>query len=139
MSGETTMTIPGTLHHIEIYVRSLPVSQRFWQPFLTQLGYAEFQKWETGISYILQDTYLVFVQAESDYLDAGYHRKRVGLNHLAFHAASRDQVDVLTEWVITSGFTLLYPDRHPYAGGQDYYALFCEDPDRIKVEVVVTP
>ena len=30
--------------------------------------------------------------------------------------------------------TLLYEDRHPYAGG--YYALYCEDPEGIKVEVV---
>lgn len=29
-----------------------------------------------------------------------------------------------------------YEDRHPYAGGPDYYAVFFEDPDRMKVEIV---
>ena len=28
-----------------------------------------------------------------------------------------------------------YSDRFPYAGGDDNYTLFFEDPDRIKVEV----
>ena len=31
---------------------------------------------------------------------------------------------------------ILYEDKHPYAGGEDYYAVFFEDPDRIKVELV---
>jgi catechol 2,3-dioxygenase-like lactoylglutathione lyase family enzyme len=55
--------------------------------------------------------------------------------HLAFHAASREQVDQIAKWVEARGYTLLYKERHPYAGGPDYYAMFCEDPNRIKVEV----
>jgi hypothetical protein len=39
------------------------------------------------------EMYLVFVQAETRFLDIPYHRGRVGLNHLAFYAASRQQVD----------------------------------------------
>jgi catechol 2,3-dioxygenase-like lactoylglutathione lyase family enzyme len=34
--------------------------------------------------------------------------------------------------------TILYQDRHPHAGGENYYAVFFEDPDRIKVELVAT-
>jgi hypothetical protein len=30
--------------------------------------------------------------------------------------------------------TVLYEDRHPFAGG--YYALYCEGPEGTKVEVV---
>lgn len=37
--------------------------------------------------------YIVFVQAETRFLDIPYHRGRVGLNHLAFHATSQQQVD----------------------------------------------
>jgi len=100
------------------------------------LGYAESQRWPEGFAYSLGDTYLVFVQTEKQYLDIGYHRKRTGLNHLAFHAASRGQVDDVTLWVRTSGYNILYQDLHPYAGGQHCYALYCEDPNRIKVELV---
>jgi hypothetical protein len=39
-------------------------------------------------------------------------------------------------WVRQAGHTLLYLDRHPYAGGATSYAMYGEDPDRIKVEVV---
>jgi hypothetical protein len=32
---------------------------------------------------------------------------------------------------------MLYDDRYPFANGSDdYYALFLEDPDRIKIEFV---
>lgn len=124
------------LHHIELYVTSLEVSDRFWRPFLTMLGYIEFQRWGQGVSYILAGTYLVFVQAEKKHQSVGYHRKRVGLNHLAFHAASRRQVDEVTAWVRGAGFSVLYQDRHPHAGGAGCYALYCEDPDRMKVELV---
>ena len=35
------------------------------------------------------------------------------------------------------GMTILYPERHPDKNDSDYYALFFEDPDRIKVELVL--
>lgn len=133
------MHTPGTLHHVELYVAALDESLRFWQPFLLKLGYEEFQRWEQGVSYMLAGTYIVFVQVEEAYAAPSYHRKRAGLNHLAFHAASREQVDEITAWVRSSGFTVLYEDRHPHAGGPGYYALFCEDPNRMKVEVVAPP
>ncbi len=64
------------------------------------------------------------------------NRKRVGLNHLAFRGRSRAHVDEIRAWLKDSGGTLLYDDRYPYATSSTYYALFCEDPDRIKLEVV---
>ncbi|WP_392389016.1 VOC family protein [Gorillibacterium timonense] len=126
----------GTLHHIEIYVSDLNRSTEFWGWFLTELGYSLYQEWEEGRSWKLDDTYLVFVQAQEQHLGIPYHRSRVGLNHLAFHARSRDHVDEMTEKVRSRGMNVLYEDRHPYAGGDSYYALFFEDPDRIKVELV---
>jgi catechol 2,3-dioxygenase-like lactoylglutathione lyase family enzyme len=124
------------IHHVELYVGNLEHSLKFWTPFLTELGYAEYQRWSEGVSYLFGETYLCFVQAASEHLEAGYHRKRVGLNHLAFHAKSRAHVDEVSKWVKSAGFTILYEDRYPYASGPDYYALYCEDPDRIKVELV---
>ena len=133
------MPTPGTLHHIELYVASLEASMKFWQGLLGFFGYAKSQEWEQGLSYKLDDTYIVLVQVEPEYLAPSYHRKRVGLNHLALHAASREQVDEITSWVSRSGHRVLYQDRHPFAGGPFYYALYCEDPNGIKVEVVAPP
>ena len=81
-------------------------------------------------------TYIVFVQASVDALPVGYDRRRVGLNHLAFHAASREEVNEATAALRKRGVRILYEDRHPYAGGSDHYGLFFEDPDGIKVELL---
>jgi catechol 2,3-dioxygenase-like lactoylglutathione lyase family enzyme len=126
----------GLIHHIELYVSDLQKSVDFWGWLLSELGYSEYQKWEQGRSYKLYDSYLVFVQTEQKYMDIPYHRCRVGLNHLAFHAESREHVDQLTDKLKKKGATILYEDRHPYAGGMNYYAVYFEDPDRIKVEIV---
>jgi catechol 2,3-dioxygenase-like lactoylglutathione lyase family enzyme len=124
------------LHHVELYVSNLEKSFEFWSWLLTELGYEQYQKWDLGISWKYQETYLVFVQAEQRFLDVPYHRCRVGLNHLAFHARSREHVDELTESLIKKEISILYKEKHPYAGGPEYYAVFFEDPDRIKVELV---
>ncbi|WLR54539.1 VOC family protein [Mesobacillus subterraneus] len=126
----------GLLHHVEIYVSNLKQSAEFWGWLLEELGYTAYQKWEGGQSWKLGETYLVFVQAEEKFLEPAYHRCRVGLNHLAFHAASRQQVDDMTKKLKGKEIQILYTDQHPFAGGEDYYAVFFEDPDRIKVELV---
>lgn len=130
------MSVIGLIHHIEIYVSNLERSAAFWGWFLSELGYKPYQQWEEGCSWKLEDTYLVFVQAKEKYMDVSYNRCRVGLNHLAFHALSRAQVDELTSGVRARGMNVLYQDQHPFAGGENYYALYFEDPDRIKVELV---
>jgi catechol 2,3-dioxygenase-like lactoylglutathione lyase family enzyme len=125
------------LHHIELYVSDLERAIAFWSPFMEKLGY-EAERWSGGMNYFAgeQDPYLCLLQAPREHLAAGYHRKRVGLNHMAFKAKSREHVDDLRQWVKESGYTLLYDERYPYATAPDYYAMYCEDPDRIKVEVV---
>ncbi|MGR9049796.1 VOC family protein [Halobacillus faecis] len=126
----------GLLHHVEIYVSNLKKSESFWNWFLEELGYQSYQKWEEGQSWKLGETYLVFVQTENKFLDVPYHRCRTGLNHLAFHASSRERVDEMTKMLKERGITILYENEHPFAGGEDYYAVYFEDPDRIKVEFV---
>jgi catechol 2,3-dioxygenase-like lactoylglutathione lyase family enzyme len=124
------------LHHVEIYVSNLNRSIEFWGWLLTELGYKQYQMWDSGISWKYQETYLVFVQAEERFLDVPYHRRRVGLNHLAFHARSKEHVAEMTSALTKKGIQILYQNKHPYAGGNDYFAVYFEDPDRIKVELV---
>ncbi|MGN7357591.1 VOC family protein [Paenibacillus sp. SAF-054] len=123
------------LHHVEINVSDLKRSREFWDWLLTALGYGIYQEWEQGFSFKQGPTYLVFVQTEERFLEAPYHRKATGLNHLAFHAESRRLVDQMTDAIRHKGIPLLYEDKHPYAGGPEHYAVFFEDPDRIKVEL----
>ncbi|MFS0674678.1 VOC family protein [Ornithinibacillus sp. 179-J 7C1 HS] len=126
----------GMLHHIELNVSNLEKSTAFWGELLEELGYEPFQSWESGRSFKLGDTYLVFVQTEKKFLESSYHRKEVGLNHLAFYADSREHVDEITNQLKEKDVSILYSDRHPHAGGPNHYAVFFEDPDRIKVEIV---
>jgi len=85
--------IPGALHDVELYVSDLNRSIASWSWFLESLGYELYQSWDKGRSWRLGDTYIVFVQTEPRFLDVPYHRCRVGLNHLAFHARSREHID----------------------------------------------
>ncbi|RKJ10851.1 hypothetical protein D7X33_49355, partial [Butyricicoccus sp. 1XD8-22] len=114
----------GLLHHIEINVFNLSKSIDFWGWFLEELGYSSFQEWESGRSWLKDDTYIVFVQTEERFLDTPYRRCRVGLNHLAFYAASRQHVDDLTKKLEEKGVSILYKDQHPFAGGDDHYAVY---------------
>jgi catechol 2,3-dioxygenase-like lactoylglutathione lyase family enzyme len=124
------------LHHIEIYVSDLPKTITFWDWLFTELNYEKYQKWDNGISWKYGETYIVFVQAEERFMDVPFYRCRVGLNHLAFHARSKEHVFELTGKLKERGIKILYSDKHPYAGGTKHYAVYFEDPDRIKVEIV---
>ncbi|MGE3966035.1 MAG: VOC family protein [Planctomycetota bacterium] len=130
------MNQAGHLHHVELYVSDLARSLEFWGWFLESLGYVRFQTWDAGASWKLGATYIVFVQVLERHAEPTYHRCRVGLNHLAFHARSRQHVDELTAELRARGVPVLYEERHPLAGGEGYYAVFFEDPDRMKVELV---
>jgi catechol 2,3-dioxygenase-like lactoylglutathione lyase family enzyme len=128
----------GKLHHVEIYVDDLEKTRQFWSWFLMELGYTEFQTWPEGFSFKLAETYIVFVQTEKRFRDVEYHRCRSGLNHLAFHGKDRQFIDELTEKLKAKEIQILYEDRHPFAGGSGYCAVYFEDPNRMKVEVVAS-
>jgi catechol 2,3-dioxygenase-like lactoylglutathione lyase family enzyme len=102
---------------------------------LTSLGYVVYQEWEAGRSWRLGPTYIVVEQSPA--LVAGEHERcRAGLNHLAFHVADRAEVDRLAREAGEHGWSLLFADRHPYAGGPEHYAAYLEDTQGFEVELV---
>ncbi len=125
----------GRLHHVELWVPDLPRAIAQWGWLLGELGYASFQDWPEGRSWRLDGTYIVVEQSPA--LSApGHDRLRPGLNHLAFHAGSAEQVDTLASDGPAQGWTLLFPDRHPYAGGPGHYAAYLANGDGFEVELV---
>jgi len=125
----------GALHHVELWVPDLDRATTSWGWLLGALGYAEFQSWPAGRSWRLGATYVVVEQSPA--LSADTHdRRRPGLNHLAFHVASTDEVDALVDEAPKHGWALLFPDRHPHAGGPDTYAAYLEDADGFEAELV---
>ena len=129
---------PGGLHHVELWVPDLTRARREWGWLLGQLGYEPFQDWDDGCSWRLGGTYLVVEQSPA--LTASHHdRLRPGLNHLAFHAGPREAVDALAAAGPAHGWTLLFPETHPYAGGPDHYAAYLANTDGFEVELVARP
>lgn len=134
----TNLETTGLLNHFEINVSNLAASRKFWDWLLLKhLGYQHYQVWEQGISYIKKPySYLVFVQTDVQKLSAGYRRTHVGLNHLAFSVADKQLITRIKKELGPLNYNELYAARYPYAGGKKHYALYFEDPDRIKVEIV---
>jgi catechol 2,3-dioxygenase-like lactoylglutathione lyase family enzyme len=129
--------VTGSLHHVELWVPDLARACTQWGWLLGELGYTQFQDWPAGRSWRLGASYLVIEQSPA--LTAGDHdRLRPGLNHLAFHAGSRGQVDALAAAGPAHGWTLLFPGQHPYAGGPDHYAAYLANTDGFEVELVAS-
>jgi catechol 2,3-dioxygenase-like lactoylglutathione lyase family enzyme len=128
------------LHHVELWVPDLGRAEREWGWLLGRLGYAPFQDWPDGRSWRHQVDGVYVVAERSPALTATEHdRLRPGLNHLAFHAGTRTEVDALAADGAARGWTLLFPDRHPHAGGEEHYAAYLEDRDGFEIELVAAP
>ncbi len=124
-----------SLHHVEIWVPDLAATRTSWGWLLESLGWQPYQQWEHGQSWRDGDTYLVFEQSPA--LAAGTHdRLRPGLNHLALHAGTPSQLDTLVAQAPAYGWTPLFPQRYPHAGGPDQYAAYLEDAHGYEVELV---
>src|SRR5436189_2011460 len=123
----------GSLEHVDIYVSDLARSGEFWGAFLTELGYREFAKSPTGWSWTNDESTVFLLQAEPKYLDPPYHRKRVGMNHLAFAVSSKQQVDALATVLVGRRVQMVYGGPR---SRRATYAVVFEDRARIEIEVV---
>jgi catechol 2,3-dioxygenase-like lactoylglutathione lyase family enzyme len=122
-------------HHVELWVPSLPRAVESWGWLLTALGWEPFQDWPDGRSWRSGSAYLVV--EESPALSSRSHdRLRAGLNHVALHAGPRSALDSVVTDAAAFGWTLLFPDKHPWAGGPEHYAAYLEDRDGFEVELV---
>jgi catechol 2,3-dioxygenase-like lactoylglutathione lyase family enzyme len=125
----------GMLHHVELWVPDLHRALASLGWMLEALSYAVFQSWDGGRSWRLGSTYLVIEQSPA--LTAEQHdRCRPGLNHLAFHVADAATVEKLAAEAAQHGWRLMFPEQHPYAGGEQHYAAYLENDDGFEVELV---
>jgi catechol 2,3-dioxygenase-like lactoylglutathione lyase family enzyme len=125
----------GAIHHVELWVPNLDSAIVSWGWLLTALGYRMFQDWPGGRSWLSGHAYIVVEQSPAR-TASRHDRCRPGLNHLAFHVPSRQQVDELTGEALLHGWRLMFSDTHPYAGGPQHYAAYLENVDGFEVELV---
>ena len=127
-----------SLQHLSLNVSDFAKSASFYKDLL---GYFEFKIQSEGEDYIgfsngATDIWLG--PAELKYSGNKFHRKNPGLNHLAFQVGSREEMDAFVEDFLKPrniptlyGSPKLFPEYTP-----DYYAVYFEDPDRLKIEVL---
>ena len=123
-----------SLHHVELWVPDLTGAQGPWGWLLGELGWLTYQEWPQGRSWRHGDVYLVLEQSAA--LSGSVHDRRApGLNHLAFTVAGEAEVDRLTAAAPGHGWSLMFADRHPHAGGAQSYAAYLEDAWGYEVEL----
>ena len=130
------------VYHLQINVRDPAVSLPFYRELLGYLEYRTVYQSETVAGFSAGAGADIWVIAtEPAHAGHGFHRKRTGLNHLALRVDRRVDVDRFRdEFMIPRKLDALYrtPREFPeYRPG--YYAVFFEDPDRLKLEVVHIP
>ncbi len=137
-AGKPTAEAPrpaGRLHHLEVWTEDLLAAEASLGWLLQRLGFPRRESWRNGVSYGSDEFYVV-LESGPDVVAGQYERRRVGVNHLAFHAGSRADVDLLTRRAASHGWSLLFPDKHPFAGGAEHYAAYLENAEGVEVELV---
>jgi len=128
----------GLLHHVELWVADLGAVDG-WAWLLGELGFQPRGTWADGVSWTGPGGAYLVVESGPDVRAERYDRRRPGLNHLAFWAGSEADVDRLVAAGPEHGWTPLFADRYPSAGGPDHYAGYLENTDGFEVELVAHP
>ena len=129
----------GFLEHIILNISNPKISFPFYKDLFNYFGYRLITEEENDhIAFRKKGTTDFWIVATDDkYILNGFHRKNVGVNHFAFHVDSKEEVDKFyNEFLKVKNINTLYnsPKSFPEYTS-DYYAVFFEDPDRIKLEV----
>jgi catechol 2,3-dioxygenase-like lactoylglutathione lyase family enzyme len=127
----------GALHHVELWVPDLARARDEWGWLLTRLGYGQFQDWPRGRSWRRGATYIV-VEESPDLDGRNHHRTAPGLTHLAVRGGTPEHVDALAADGPGNGWTELFPEKYPHAGGPGHYAAYLVNSDGFEVELVAT-
>lgn len=130
----------GAINHVALTVADLQQAETIFSPLFAFLGYTKAEALE-GLSVWVSDstgTAINLWQAAPELRTYMHKRYAPGLHHLAFNAASRNQVDQFYTLLIQLPVKALDPPaEYDYAPG--YYAIFFEGPDGIKFELAYIP
>jgi catechol 2,3-dioxygenase-like lactoylglutathione lyase family enzyme len=135
----TSRQATESIDHIDLVVSSLERSLVFYGGLLGPLG---FTRWTTitgergeRVVYLGREGSKFAIGLRERQSDAAYDRYAVGVHHLALAAPSREAVDERARWLAAQGAAIESgPKEYDYS--PTYYAVFCFDPDGIKLELV---
>ena len=131
----------ASLYHVQINVGDPVATIPFYRALFGYLEYTTIMETPDMLGVSNGGTNFWVIATPAERRGAGFHRKNIGLNHLCFGVRERDEVDrFVREFMTAHELTALYdsPREYPeYHAG--YYAVFFEDPDRLKIEVAYVP
>ena len=131
----------GAFHHIDLSVSDVALAKPVYGLVLEFLGYRCIKDTADVCEWDLRDrepfgASLGIRAAKVARTHDGY---APGLQHLAWRAQSREEVDRLHALLVENGVTILNAPAHYPEYSGDYYAVFFADPDGIKLELVHAP
>ena len=131
----------ASVYHVQLNVADAGASMPFYRDLLGFLEYRVMVGTDDLLGMSNGTTDVWIVQTPAARAVNGFHRKDPGLNHIAFRVGRREDVETFArDFLGSRGLVPLYggPRDYPeYRPG--YYAVFFEDPDRLKLEVAHVP
>ncbi len=136
----------GGFNHIALTVRDLARSAEFYDKILGFLGYTRVEVPEATqqsmktrlLAWASPNGSITLRPARGESAGKVHDRNAPGLNHLAFDADSRADVEKLHSLLQEMGAHILdAPAEYAYFPG--YYAVYFSDPDGFKFEFVFWP
>ena len=125
------------LDHLGVNVPDLPRAKDYYDAIMPVLGFEPFFITEKEFSYKpaggKPGTTIFFYIAREE---SDYSRWQDGLQHLAFRARSRAEVDAAHEKAIELGSEIIRTPRLFPRFHENYYATFWYDPHRFMLEMV---
>lgn len=128
------------VHHIELWTHDLAASEPVWHWLLTELGWQHrtVPGWDRGRTWHHSSGVYVVLEESSAVVGDRHDRLRPGLNHLALRAADRTALDLMRAAAGAHGWSELFGERYPHAGGADHTALYLENNEGFEVELVAS-
>ena len=125
--------------HIQLTVNN-PDSLEFWEQFCHFLEMKTLIRTEDVRYCIGSRTGILVRLAPIDKRSQAFDQDRCGLHHFCFRARSREDIDLIYEFVTAElNARVVHPPEPGDQFAPGYYSLLFEDPDGIRVEVNFVP
>ena len=123
----------ASFDHVKINVSD----PSFYKDLLTYLGFELGKVYAHGFG-AKSDGIGVWVFKTPKKYERGFNFQATGLNHLAFHVSSNDEVDKFySGYLLAKDIPIMHEPKEytEYNQGRGYYAVFFQDPHGMKLEV----
>jgi glyoxylase I family protein len=136
----------GSINHLALTVSDLARSAQFYDSVLGFMGYTRAEVPESTqqlmktrlLAWASPNGSVTLRPSKEESISKAHDRNAPGLNHVAFNAEDRQQVQRLHDLLKEIGAKVLDPPaEYPYFPG--YYAVYFTDPDGLKFEFVFWP